>query len=271
MEDTGLSDRLVNNIVGNSVPILTAIMRVGLTNRAGGMNKRAENAEAPVGLADVVRALEEEIALGQIGPRERLIEEEIAQRFGIKRHVARQALADLETMGIVVRQVNRGAAVRDYTLAEVEQLYVVRALVEAGAAGLISLPAPPAFVRQLTAIHERHCDAVKRGDLRRVFRENLLFHKTFFAACGNVCLVEVIEQLAMKAHAIRSYSIGNPALLAQVCSEHALMIRLLKSNDRKRLVELVGRHIQPAKDAYLQLGRHLDRSTRLSIKLTAPR
>jgi len=235
------------------------------------MNKRAENAESQVGLAEVVRTLEEEIALGQIGPRERLIEEELAQRFEIKRHVARQALVELETMGIVVRQPNRGAAVRDYSSAEVEQLYVVRTLVEACAAGLLTLPASPALVRRLSAIHERHCAAVKMGDLRRVFRENLLFHKSFFAACGNASLVEVIEHLAMKAHAIRSYSIGNPDLLALVCSEHAMMIKLLKGNDRKRLVALVGQHIQPAKNTYLQLARHLDRPPRPPVKLVATR
>jgi DNA-binding GntR family transcriptional regulator len=233
------------------------------------MNKRVKNAESQVGLAEVVCTLEEEIALGQIGPRERLIEEELAQRFDIKRHVVRQALAELETMGVVVRQPNRGAAVRDYSAADVEQLYMVRTLVETCAAGLITLPAPSALVRELTAIHERHRAAVKKGDLRRVFRENLLFHKTFFAACGNASLVEVIEHLAMKAHAIRSYSIGNPDLLVLVCSEHAMMIRLLKGNDRGPLVALVGQHIQPAKNAYLQLGRHLDRLPRQEFKVIA--
>ncbi|MEO5771653.1 MAG: GntR family transcriptional regulator, partial [Burkholderiaceae bacterium] len=190
--------------------------------------------------------------------------------FDIKRHVARQALAELETMGIVVRLPNRGATVRDYSAAEVEQLYVVRTLVETCAAGLVSLPAPPALLRQLTAIHERHCAAVRKGDLRRVFRENLLFHKTFFAACGNPSLVEVIEQHAMKAHAIRSYSIGNPELLAMVCSEHATMIELLKGSDRKRLVTLVKQHIQPAKKAYLQLGRHLERPARAAGRSAGP-
>jgi DNA-binding GntR family transcriptional regulator len=233
------------------------------------MNKRAKNSESQFGLAEVVRTLEEEIALGKIGPRERLIEEELTQRFDIKRHVARQALAELETMGIVVRQPNKGAAVRDYSSADVEQLYVVRTLVETCAAGLITLPAPPALVRELTAIHARHRAAVKKGDLRRVFRENLLFHKTFFAACGNASLVEVIEHLAMKAHAIRSYSIGNPDLLVLVCSEHAMMIRLLKGSDRKPLVALVGQHIQPAKNAYLQICRHRDRLPREIFKLIA--
>ena len=82
-------------------------------------------------------------------------------------------------------------------------------------------------------------------------------------------LVEVIEHLAMKAHAIRSYSIGNPELLALVCNEHAMMIELLKGTDRKRLVALVGQHLQPAKNAYLQLGRHLDRPSRAPAKVIA--
>ena len=62
----------------------------------------------------------------------------------------------------------------------------------------------------------------------------------------------------MKAHAICSYSIGNPALLEAVCKEHFEMIELLKRGHRERLVALVGRHIRPAKEAYLQLARHAD-------------
>jgi DNA-binding GntR family transcriptional regulator len=220
------------------------------------MKENIEKSEPQIGINEIVAMLEEEIALGKIGPRERLVEEELAQRFDVKRHVARQALADLESMGLVVRQPHRGAAVRDYGVAEIEQLYTARQLVECYAAGLIALPAPAELIEALKAIHERHRAAVGQGDLRRVFRENLLFHKTFFVACGNVPLVEVIETLAMKTHAIRSFSIGDPDLLAAVCREHAEMIELLQGANRERLVELVGQHLQPAKNAYLKLARH---------------
>jgi DNA-binding GntR family transcriptional regulator len=220
------------------------------------MKEKTDKSEPQSGITGIVAMLEEEIALGKIGPRERLVEEELAQRFDVKRHVARQALADLESMGLVVRQPHRGAAVRDYDVAEIEQLYAARQLVECYAAGLIALPVSDELVEALQAIHERHSAAVMAGNLRRVFRENLLFHKTFFAACGNAPLVEVIDMLAMKTHAIRSFSIGDPDLLAAVCREHAEMIDLLKRNERERLVTLVGQHLQPAKNAYLKLARH---------------
>jgi DNA-binding GntR family transcriptional regulator len=210
----------------------------------------------PLRAADIVGVLEEEIALGQLAPRERIVEEELAERFAAKRHVVRQALSDLETMGIVVRQPNRGAAVRDYGVQEVEQLYVVRALVERCAAELIPLPADRSEIDNLQKVQDRHSAAAEKGDLRRVFRENLLFHHTFFAICGNAPLVEVIEQAALRTHAIRSYSIGDPALLQVVRQQHQRMIDLLSTRDKKALADIVVQHLQPAKDAYLRLARH---------------
>lgn len=208
-------------------------------------------------VGDIVGILEEEIALGQLAPRERLVEEEIAERFGVKRHVVRQALTDLETMGIIVRHPNRGAAVRDYGSQEVEQLYVVRTLIERRAAELMPLPVDGAVVEGLQKIQDLHAAAAEKGDLRTVFRQNLAFHRTFFAICGNGPLVDVIEQMALKTHAIRSYSIGDPVLLKIVREQHQRMIDLLSTQDRQSLVDVVVQHLQPAKDAYLRLARHM--------------
>ena len=129
----------------------------------------------PVGIEVVVGTLEEEIALGLIGPGARLVEDELIQRFEVKRHIARQALVDLETMGLVARQPHRGATVRDYSAAEIEQLYAVREAVEGLAARLIKLPASPALTAALTTIHKRHCAAVAaRRSPARVSRESLV-------------------------------------------------------------------------------------------------
>jgi len=215
-----------------------------------------QRAEQSLSAVDIAATLEEEIALGHLAPRERLVEEELAERFHVKRHVIRQALLELDSMGIVVRQPNRGAAVKDFSAAEVEQLYLVRSLVETCAGKLIPMPAPAALIQELRAIHERHCAAVARGDLRRVFRENLTFHRVLFAACGNASLTEVIEQLHFKTHAIRSYSVGNSQILASICREHGRMIELLQGNERDEFIELLSRHIEPAKIAYLEQSRH---------------
>lgn len=211
--------------------------------------------ETDRGEQNITQFLEEEIALGQLRPRERLVEDDLMSRFGVKRHIVRQALTDLEAMGIVTRQPNRGAAVRDFKAQEVRDLYEVRELVESKAATLIPLPAPVELVERLKSIHSSYIEAVNAGDLRKVFRENLRFHSALFAACGNDALVEVIEQFAQRTHAIRSYTIGDPTLLEKVCEEHSAMISALESGNRDELVALITQHIKPARDAYLRFIR----------------
>ena len=204
-------------------------------------------------LEQIVRRLEEEIVLGRLHPRERLVEEELAKRFDAKRHVIRTALAELETLGIVVRQPNRGAAVRDFTAEEVEQIYDVRLVLERHAAQIIPLPADPALLAQLKAIQARHGKAVDERDLCLVFRANLEFHRVLFGACGNAYLAEQIDQLAARAHAIRFHAITDDALLDRARREHGRMIECLEMAEREKLVEIVGEHIKPSKDAYLKL------------------
>ena len=206
--------------------------------------------------SQIAGALEEEIALGYLRPRERLVEEELAERFSVKRHVVRQALSELDAMGVIVRQPNRGAAVRDFSAVEVEELWLVRTLVEGCAAKLIPLPAPAALIEKLQSIQAKHSAAVERGDLRRVFRENVRFHRALFSACGNGVLMELIEDLAFKAHAVRSYAILDPQLLASARDEHLRIIGLLRGTDRKVFVDLLKGHIQPAKSAYLRVTKH---------------
>jgi len=220
------------------------------------MITRASNVAAGLTAAQIAAALEEEIALGYLRPRERLVEEELAERFNVKRHFIRQALAELDAMGVVVRQPNRGATVKDFSAAEVEDLWAVRTLVEGFAAKLIRLPAPAEVIAELKAIHAKHIAAAERGDLRNVFRENVKFHKTLFSACGNPVLEELIEGLAFKAHAVRGYAIIDPALLAAARKEHSRIIELLQKAERNALVNLIKDHIQPAKEAYLRLTRH---------------
>jgi DNA-binding GntR family transcriptional regulator len=200
----------------------------------------------------ITQRLEEDIALGRILPRERLIEEELAGRFGVNRHVIRRVLTELESIGVIVRQKNKGAAVLDATPQDVEDIYAVRALLEGRAAELIPLPPPAEVLNGLREIQAQHCAAARAGKLAQVFRLNLLFHKTFFAACGNPQLAEAIQHFALKAHIARSITIRIPKLLERAINEHAEIVNLLETGDRARLVCMVVAHILPSKEAYLE-------------------
>lgn len=83
---------------------------MNVTAQPRGEGKPAEGARGLRDEADtlglVVSTLEEDIVLGRLHPRERLVEDDLMRRFSVKRHVIRQALSDLEQMAVVERAPN---------------------------------------------------------------------------------------------------------------------------------------------------------------------
>lgn len=203
-------------------------------------------------LTQIIDTLEEEIVFGRRRPREHLVEEDLVMQFGTKKHVVRQALSELERMGLVTRERNRGSKVRDYTPTEVKQIFEVRKHLETEAAGQISFPVPEDVLKALWRIYAEHSDAVEASDLHTAYRANIAFHQTLFAACGNPYLAEAIELLALKAHAVRSYTLGSPKLLQQSRKEHRQIIEALENGARNRLVELCAAHLRPSAEAYIE-------------------
>ena len=88
-------------------------------------------ARGPVGVLERLRAL---ILTGEYGPEKRLVEEQLAERLGVSRTPVRQALTMLEAEGLVELAPNRGATVRSFTVADVWDIYDLRAVLEGHAA-----------------------------------------------------------------------------------------------------------------------------------------
>jgi DNA-binding GntR family transcriptional regulator len=212
---------------------------------------------ADVGVAAVVAALEFDILFGRLKPRERLVEDALMMRFGARRNVIRKALEDLERMGVVVRAVGRGAAVRDFTAQEVEEVYELRDLLQSRAVERMPLPTPPGHIDQLKAIQRQHDAAVVAGDLREVDKVNDAFHRVFFSICGNKLLIDAIAHYIHLTRAMRVYPIADPGTLSKLRDQHWAMIAALEAGDRSLLLQLSAQHLQPSKAAYLAVRRSI--------------
>ncbi len=199
----------------------------------------------------IARALEEDIIFGRLAPGTRLTEDMLLARFAVTRHFARQALVQLESMGIVVRERNRGATVRSLTAQQVKEIYAVRELLQRQAALWIPLPAPDSLIAELNAIHEEHGRHIEAGFLRGVHETNDRFHLTLFGACGNAHLVQSIELYMRLSLPVRANSMANTASLRVSHEHHRLMIDMLKGTDNWVLAQLCVDHLQPSKARYL--------------------
>ncbi len=224
---------------------------------APGRARRKQAADAqPV--QDIVRRIEEDIVFRVYHPRERLVEDELMQRFESKRHVVRQALAELERNGFVLRKPNSGAQVRALTAKEATELYAVREILETNCARLIPLPVEARQLAPIEKIQREHAAAVKAKDVRAVFRANLAFHAAIFRLCGNDALVEAIADFARRTHPVRLTTLVTEQYLEQARVEHEQILRALRKGDRARLVALCARHLKPSHEAYLRTIGHLN-------------
>lgn len=204
-------------------------------------------------IGKIADALEEDILFGRLRPRERLVEDDLIDRFKATRHHIRQALVELERMGIAVRIPNKGAVVRDFTLDEIEQICAVRELLHAKAASMIPLPSDPALVSKLETLYRAHAAAIERNEPRQIHQINNQFHETLFLACGNAYLARTISEYARLSLAFRCHVMMNPRLAAKARDEHAAMIDALKYGDRKMLIQLCVGHTRMSQAFYMEL------------------
>jgi DNA-binding GntR family transcriptional regulator len=217
---------------------------------------QSQGSGAEAAVQSLVNRLEEDIVLGYLQPRERLIEDDLIERFAAKRHAVREALARLERLGIVERQPNRGATVRALTPRDVEEIYAVREILELAAAREVARGATPDDIQRVVQAQQQHDDAVSNADPKSAFRANIGFHQALFSACGNAELASAVNFYAQRTHAVRSFMIGAPDHLARAREEHWAIIDALKARDEQQLITICRDHIRVARDAYIETYRH---------------
>lgn len=207
----------------------------------------------PLELDKIVEALEEDILFGRLRTRERLIEDELIERFQATRHVVRRVLTELERKGMVMRPRGRSAVIRDFTRDEVEQICGVREMLHASAASLIPMPAPPALLRKLERLQQAHARQVEKGDPSGIHRVNTAFHDALFEACGNPFLSGTIREYAQMSLGFRCHVMIDPFLARRSRDEHDGMLSAIRKGDRAKLVRLCVEHTSASKRVYMSL------------------
>jgi DNA-binding GntR family transcriptional regulator len=200
----------------------------------------------------IATSLEEDIVLGRRHPRERLVEQDLCDRFNTHRGDVRLALFELEKKGVVQRIPNRGAIVRDLSPKEVREIYAVREEVEVMAARILPLPVAATDLSKLDKLQEKHSAAIDSDDMLTVFYANLHFHQALFGLCGNACLIETIKLLEQKVYGIRFYANAFPEALDRARRDHVDMIKALRASRRDDLVDLTRQHLKPSPQAYIR-------------------
>jgi DNA-binding GntR family transcriptional regulator len=199
--------------------------------------------------------LEAMIVSGQMKPGERLNEQQLAQRFGVSRGPVREAVRALEGAGFVEAVTNRGVFVRQVTVAEVRELYDVRAALFGLAGRLLAERAEDAIVARLGEFLEAMEGAAKQRDFDAYYPLNLAFHEVIVDGSGNATLASQYRSFVKRLNLFRARSLVQGGGLAVSNREHREMVSSIAARDPAWAQDVHWRHVASAKDRLLKVVR----------------
>lgn len=200
------------------------------------------------GVVQTLRAL---IETGELKPRQRLNEVELAQRFGISRTPLREAIKILATDGLLVLLPNRGAHVASISEKELEELLEVIAGLDATAGRLACDKITAAEVEVIVSLHEKMEATYAARDLDAYLEINRKIHEAIMAAARNTRLSSVYANVAGRVQRTRYAATKTPEQWLAAMVDHRHMIPLLQKRDGEALGNLLRAHVMSKKPVIL--------------------
>lgn len=146
-------------------------------------------------MRDRIRALvAARISSGEYPPGMRIKEMALAADCNTSQAPVREALRDLEALGLVESERYRGTRVRSADITELREAYELRALLEERAAQL-AVPCRPQVLETLRTELTRMREALQRRDHEGHAESAIRFHRAVMAASGNRTLLQTWDSL----------------------------------------------------------------------------
>jgi DNA-binding GntR family transcriptional regulator len=199
---------------------------------------------------DAYTLILEAIDGGVYRPGDRLVESELAERFGVSRTPVREALQRLETQSMLARD-GRSLIVASLDHNQLAELYVVRAELEALAAKLAARHATPEEVKVLRDMVAE--DRAHIGNPQALSRANRRFHKQIHLASHNRYLVQQLDLVHRSMALLASTSLAAEGRGAMALAEHQAIVDAIGAGDGDGAQSALRSHISKAFETRLKL------------------
>ena len=192
---------------------------------------------------DAYTLILEAIDTGIYRPGDRLVESELAERFGVSRTPIREALQRLETQSLLTRD-GRSLIVASLDHNQLSELYVVRAELEGLAARLAARHATAEEARVLRDMVE--ADQALLGNPKGLVRANRRFHKQIHLASHNRYLVQQLDLVHRSMALMATTSLAAEGRGEVALAEHAAIVTAIENRDEMGAYQALKDHISKA-------------------------
>ena len=195
-----------------------------------------------------VEWLRRAIVAGSLKPGQRVAQEDVAERIGVSVAPVREALRVLEQEGQVTYRPRRGYFVTELRMADLEEIYALRQLLEERAARH-ALPAlDDDALQRITSAAADCMDAAETGDVAAELAANRRFHFAILESPDHPHVIRLIRLLWDSTEAYRALYYNSPAERKHSVDAHDRIIAAVRAGDPERLVAELDAHRRRALD-----------------------
>ncbi|GLK83941.1 GntR family transcriptional regulator [Ancylobacter defluvii] len=200
----------------------------------------------------LVATLRRLIETGRLPAGQRLIEKDLCSELAVSRTVLREALRELEVDGLLVAGA-RGLSVAVLSRTEAENIYAVRASLEALVARQFCARADAAAVAALDATLDALHRAYEADALGTMLDAKLDFYRTLCAGAANPVARDLLDRLNARISLLRARSLADPARKHASLAEIEALVDALRRGDGVGAAALAERHVAEAARAALTI------------------
>jgi DNA-binding GntR family transcriptional regulator len=200
---------------------------------------------------DAYNLILDAIEAGVFKPGDRLVESELADRFGVSRTPVREALQRLETQSMLTRD-GRSLIVSSLDHNQLAELYAVRSELEGLAARLAARHATEEECHVLRSM-VRDDRALVGGDPRALSRANKRFHKFIQLASHNRFLVQQLDLVHRSMALMATTSFAAEGRDMKAIDEHDAIVSAIEARDGDAAARALKSHISQAYETRLRV------------------
>lgn len=192
------------------------------------------------------------ILQGAAVPGMQLTEEKLSEISGVSRTSVRDAVRRLENEMLVVRSASKRLFVADWSEGEVDEMFTLRAMLEAHAAARAAHRIDGAAVEALRAINRELKDAVKQSppDIISFLEANRRFHDLILECAQSPRLSKLMPALVEQPVVRRTALQYSKTQLNQSAVDHDELIAAFAAKDANWAKSVMTSHIRRAFHAF---------------------
>ena len=205
--------------------------------------KRFKIEKRPLYREEIKATLMEAIASGELQPGDRIVETRWAKELGVSQSPIREAIRELEMVGLVENIPYKGCIVRKITTKDIVDTYRVRAALESMAICEAIHSEDKTFLEQMQEAMEGMLKSVAERNVKQFVEEDVRFHEAFVEHSENGVLKRLWEQCSIRDNT-RISTLFSTEALTSLAERHQSIIDVIQAGDEERGKIEIARHFQ---------------------------